>query len=258
MSTPDNTFQELHAAHYDLIYADKPYAEEADFVAGLLGTRVGKLLDLACGTGRHAVEFARMGFEVTGVDYNEMLLEHAKANAEKAGVELAVRAGDMRKLDLGERFDCVTCLFDSIGYPATNDGIVAALTRAREHLGPGGSLAVEFLHAPAMVLGADPVRVRRWPTEGGGELHRTSETELDIAAGVMEVAYELTELKPDGTYLRGSETQRNRYFGAEEMRALMSLAGLSVKKLVVAYAPEDSEIDEDAWHILALAEAAKG
>ena len=248
-----NTFQGLHAAHYDLVYADKPYAEEAQFVADLLGRTEGSLLDLACGTGRHALEFAGMGYEVTGVDYSEDLLELARRSAEEAGASIEFVAGDMRELDLGRTFDSVTCLFDSIGYPCTDEGIVAALTSARNHLEPEGTLAVEFLHEAAMVRHYSPVRVRRWPTADGGELLRISETELDTERGVMSVSYELIELAPEGGgYTRAAETQENRYFEVEEMRSLMSQAGLEVERFVPAYSSSDS-IDDETFHVIAVA-----
>src|SRR5215207_65025 len=165
-----NTFQGLHARHYDLIYADKPYAEEARFVHDLLGGRAGRLLDVACGSGRHAREFAALGWEVVGVDYSADLLAHAAAN----GIE--VHEQDMRHLDVpGKPFDAVTCLFDSIGYPQDNDGVVAALHGMRRHLAPSGRAAVEFLHAPALLSGADPVRVRRFDLSDGGTVLRISE-----------------------------------------------------------------------------------
>jgi ubiquinone/menaquinone biosynthesis C-methylase UbiE len=247
-----NTFQGLHAAHYDLIYAEKRYDDEARFVADLLPSD-GSLLDIACGTGRHALEFAGMGYEVTGVDYNESLLERARESASSAGREIEFVAADMRELELGRTFDAVTCLFDSIGYPATNDGVVAALASAARHLTPEGTFAVEFLHAPAMLAGASPVRVRRWELPGGGRLLRVSETRLDVARGLMTVAYELLELEPGGAgYRSASEEQTNRFFSLEEMRALMSTAGLEVRRFLPAY--EDGEaIDESTFHVIAVA-----
>src|SRR5439155_9865731 len=126
----------------------------------------GRLLDLASGTGRHAATFGELGWEVTGVDYSADLLAHAPRNAPAARfVE-----GDMRELDLGEHYEAVTCLFDSIGYPLTNDGVLAALRCARRHLAPRGVLAVDFLHAPAMVRGFSPLRASRWTTPDGGTL----------------------------------------------------------------------------------------
>jgi SAM-dependent methyltransferase len=241
-----NTYRALHAAHYDLIYAGKPYAEEARFVAGRLPAR-GRLLDLACGTGRHAAEFAKLGWEVTGVDYSPDLLERARANAPEARFIEA----DMRELDLGEAFDAVTCLFDSIGYPLTDDGVISALSAARRHLAPHGVLAVEYLHAPAMLSSADPLKVRRWQADEG-RLIRVSETRLDAAACVMHVDYELIELRGDGTFDEAGETQSNRFFTASEFRALLGEAGLAETATVAAYA-DDPAIGAETFHLLTTA-----
>jgi SAM-dependent methyltransferase len=241
-----NSFQGLHARHYDLIYADKPYAGEARFVHDLLGGAPGRLLDVACGSGRHAREFAALGWQVTGVDYSPDLLERAR----EAGID--VHEQDMRALEVpGAPFDAVTCLFDSIGYPQDNDGVVAALAGMRRH---GGRVAVEFLHAPALLTHADPVRVRRWELPGGGELLRVSETEIDAPAMTMHVSYDVVELRADGGYARERERQSNRFFAVEEMRALMALAGLRVDRFVPAY--EAGEVGPGTFHVIAVAQAA--
>jgi SAM-dependent methyltransferase len=252
-----NSFTGLHAGYYDLVYADKPYAEEARFVAhcleGVLGRQPRTLLDLACGTGRHAVEFAAMGIEVTGVDINEDLLSHARDRAP----HIEFIAQDMCELDLGDsRYEAVTCLFDSIGYPQRNERVIAALEGARRQLADEGVLAVEFLHAPAMLLHSSPLRVRRWDTGAGGELLRVSETRLDVARQLMDVEYELVDLRPDGSYERWRERQSNRFFSVQEMSALMGSAGLIVEEFVAAY-QDAGEIDADTFHVLALARPAE-
>ena len=258
-----NTYQDLHAAYYDLVYATKPYAKEAGFVAGHL-ERLGAgpsgpapaLLDLACGTGRHAVAFAALGYAVTGVDWSEDLLGCARRSAAAGGIDALFVRQDMRALDLdGPPFNAITCLFDAIGYPLSNAGIVATLVAARQHLAPAGALAVEFLHAPAMLRHASPVSVRRFATPEGGELVRISESRLDHAAQAMRVSYELIDLKPGGVgYVRSREVQENRFFSVEEMRALMATAGLEVESFVPAYSASEA-IDDHTWHVLALAGA---
>jgi SAM-dependent methyltransferase len=251
-----NSFTGLHAKLYDTIYADKPYAAEARFVVErleqALGRRPRTLLDVACGTGRHAAEFAAMGIEVTGVDINDELLAHARERV--PAVDFV--AQDMTELDLGDaRFDAVTCLFDSIGYPQRDELVIAALDGARRHLDAAGAFAFEFLHAPAMLAHAAPVRVRRWELPDGSELLRVSETELDAARQLMEVSYDLLELRPDGSYSRWNEQQSNRFFTLDEMTALTAAAGLVVDAAMPAY-EERAQIDTDTFHVLAVARAA--
>ncbi len=147
-----------------------------------------------------------MGWHVTGVDYNPELLERARESAATRGLEVAFLEQDMRELDVeGRPFDVVTCLFDSIGYGLEDEAIVKALRGMAKHLTPKGVLAVEFLHAAAVVRHHSPVKVRRFPTPGGGLILRISETELDRPNQLIHVSYELIELKQDGGGLRACD-----------------------------------------------------
>jgi SAM-dependent methyltransferase len=247
-----NTYTGLHARRYDVVYADKPYAKEARFVDRLLADAAlarGRLLDVACGTGRHAAEFSALGWEVTGVDISDELLEHARLNAPAA----RFLREDMRELDVpGEPFDAITCLFDSIGYALDDEGVLDALARFRAHLAPGGALAIEFLNAPALLRDASPLRVRRFDISDGDELLRLSRTTIDDERSVMDVEFELLELRGDGTYERWVETQTNRFFGVLEMNALLERAGLRAERFVPAY-EDDAEIDDSTFHVIAVA-----
>ena len=67
-------FNEAYASAYDAMYADKSNAAECDAVVSLFRKcgdgKISRLLDLGCGTGRHAIELAGRGFDVTGVDFS--------------------------------------------------------------------------------------------------------------------------------------------------------------------------------------------
>lgn len=247
-----NTYEGLHARHYDLVYGEKPYADEARFVDALLrgaGVAGGRLLDVACGSGRHAAELGSLGWEVAGVDYSEALLECARRNAPRA----RFLRQDMRELDVpGGRFDAITCLFDSIGYAVEEDGVPATLAGMRAHAAPGCAVAIEFLHAPALLRHASPLRVRRFDLPDGGDLLRIARTGLDVSRQVMEVEYELIELRRDGTYERWTETQANRFFSLPEMSALLDAAGLRTERFVRAYSG-NSRIDDETFHVIAVA-----
>lgn len=257
-----NSYRGLHATHYDLIYADKPYGREASFIAERVGrmrgtTEPGRLLDVACGTGRHALELAAIGWHVTGVDYNPELLARASANAAERGLEVRFVEQDMRELDVdGRPFDVVTCLFDSIGYGLEAAAILASLRGMAKHLAPNGILAVEFLHAAAFERHHSPVKVRRFRTRGGDLILRISETALDRPNRLLHVSFELIELKHDGTgYERATERQSNRFFSPEEMGALLTRGGLDVQAIVPAY-NEEGPISDETWHLIAFARPA--
>ena len=175
------------------------------------------------------------------------------SNARERSPDIEFVQQDMTTLDLGDaRFETITCLFDSIGYPQRNEPVIATLDAARRHLTADGVLAVEFLHAPAMIMHSAPLRVRRWETADGGELLRISETQLDLATQVMHVDYELVELRADGTFEHSRERQSNRFFSLPEMGALMAAGGLELQAAVPAY-QDTAEIGEDTFHVLALA-----
>ena len=248
-----NSYQGLHAEHYDVVYADKPYEAEARFVHDRLtaaGARPGTLLDVACGTGRHALHLRDLGWDVAGVDVNEALVAGAR---ERAGDAASFHVGDMRELDVpGRPFDAVTCLFDAVGYVLTNQGVRAALGSMATHVAEGGLVAVEFLHAPAMLRGARELGVRQWPLDGGGELLRISRTRLDEVQGTMHVAYDVVELGAGGSFRRSQEEQSNRFFSVPEMAALLEGAGLSPVEFVAAYAP-DPAVTAETFHVMAVA-----
>jgi SAM-dependent methyltransferase len=245
-----NSYTGLHARVYDEIYADKPYVDEARFVHELVDSPGGKLLDVACGTGRHAIAFADLGYDVTASDINEDLLAVGRA---AAGDRVQFVQGDMCDLDIdGRPFDVVTCLFDSIGYPQDDDRIVSALRSLGRHAVPGGRIVCEFLHAPAIVRGAEQLRVRQLVLRDGRTLLRTSETTIDVERMLMHVRYELWAVDDDGRGEHAEEEQTNRVLSAPEMRRLAAAAGLEVREIVPAYS--DGPIDADTFHLLLVAE----
>src|SRR5207248_11448120 len=97
-----------------------------------------RILDLPCGQGRHAIELARRGYDVTGVDLSPYLLGVAKARSEAAGLKVRWLDGDMRRPLAGERFDLVLNLFTSFGYFVAADDDRLVVQAAAAMLEPGG------------------------------------------------------------------------------------------------------------------------
>ena len=84
---------------YGHLLTDESSEAEAEFVIRALALKPGdRVLDLCCGTGRHAVPLARAGLEVTGLDMSEEYLELARSAAREAGVKVRFVQGDMREI----------------------------------------------------------------------------------------------------------------------------------------------------------------
>jgi SAM-dependent methyltransferase len=110
-----------------------------------------RVLDLACGTGRHSRELRRRGFEVVGVDISPELLEMAEQEASEAGLEIEFRQADLRELDCREEFDLVLSLNDgAVGYFETDEENLRTFQVISQALRSGGGHLIQLpnvLHA---------------------------------------------------------------------------------------------------------------
>jgi len=145
------------ARWYDAFYAHVDYQAEAQEVTAIihaLKPDAGSLLDVACGTGRHLAWF-RLQFECAGTDVEPEMLAIARETLPGVPLEKA----DMVELDLGRKFDAVTCLFSSIGYTARPERLDRAVRMMAGHLHPGGVLVVEPWITPEAWIGNGTVTV---------------------------------------------------------------------------------------------------
>ncbi|MGX7195337.1 class I SAM-dependent DNA methyltransferase [Enterococcus olivae] len=106
---------ETFAFVYDEVMDTSLYQRWLDFSLRHLGERR-EVLELACGTGALAVEFAKVGFDVTALDLSEEMLMIASGRAQEAEVDVQFVAGDMLDLTEVGSYQAVTCFSDSICY----------------------------------------------------------------------------------------------------------------------------------------------
>jgi SAM-dependent methyltransferase len=137
---------EFYAQTYDASVPDWP--GEIDFYRALaapLRASGGKLLEVACGTGRVAIRLARDGIAVVGLDVSAAMIEVA---AEKSADLRSARwiVADMRTFELSERFDLAIIPGHSFQHLNNPGDQVACLECIKRHLNPGGSLVVHLDH----------------------------------------------------------------------------------------------------------------
>ncbi|MEQ8624089.1 MAG: class I SAM-dependent methyltransferase [Vicingaceae bacterium] len=143
-----NWFEEwFDSEHYHLLYEHRDYKEAELFITNLFKhlklDSSSKVLDLACGKGRHALQVHQIGYEVIGVDLSEESIQHAK-KYETTG--LSFRRLDMRKLGMNHEVDVVLNLFTSFGYFQKEGDNRKVLESVSEALKPEGLMVLDYLN----------------------------------------------------------------------------------------------------------------
>lgn len=120
--------------------------EEARSIAKLLRLRRGaRVLDLCCGIGRHSIEMARRGFQVTGVDRTERYLRRARRAAKKQEVSVEFVKSDMRDFCRPDSFHAILSMFTSFGYFRDKNDDRKVARNMYTSLRKGGKLILELM-----------------------------------------------------------------------------------------------------------------
>jgi SAM-dependent methyltransferase len=137
--------------NYRTVYEHRD-EQEAGSLIDLIERTIGhdarrRVLDLACGSGRHALAVARRGYsDVTGIDLSPTLLAEARHAAEFEGLPVRFLERDMRDIP-EERFDLALNLFTSFGYFENDDDNAAVIESVAQHLSPGGCFVIDFFNS---------------------------------------------------------------------------------------------------------------
>lgn len=148
MSKESEWFDEwFDSPYYHILYKHRDYEEAKEFLDTLISffkiKPNHKVLDLACGKGRHSIYLNKKGFDVVGVDLSEQNIEHARQFENE---RLKFDIHDMREVYALEEFDFVLNMFTSFGYFDSEKENEQAISSAAKCLKPGGSLLIDFLN----------------------------------------------------------------------------------------------------------------
>jgi len=103
-----------------------------------------KILDLACGHGRHSIELAKRGYKVTGIDFSKHFIDVAKKDAKERDAEVNFICDDMRNLSFVNKFDFVINMFTSFGYFDDENDNELVLRKISRALKPNGKFLIEI------------------------------------------------------------------------------------------------------------------
>ncbi|BAZ22583.1 putative methyltransferase [Kalymmatonema gypsitolerans NIES-4073] len=222
-----------YARYYNLLYRDKNYTGEAQFVHQLLQSHAPhtkSILDLGCGTGTHALLLAKEGYKVNGVDLSADMLHQASDRLSQLPTELASRLefsqGDIRTVRLDKQFDAVIALFHVISYQTTNEDLQAAFATVKAHLKPGGIFIFDVWYGPAVLSDRPTIRVKRLEDEEIS-VTRVAEPVMHPNDNLVDVNYQVfIRDKNSGAVEELQETHRMRYLFQPEIELFVADSNL--------------------------------
>jgi SAM-dependent methyltransferase len=221
---------------YDLLYEDKDYVAEAEFINRTLldaGNPPGQILELGSGTGQHARLLAEKGYTIEGVDCSAGMVENALKlrNSQKRELQdrLNFHKGNVCDFQLGRKVDAIVSLFHVVSYQSTNAEVLAMFNNARAHLNEGGLFLFDTWYGPAVLTEPPAVRVKR-VGDDLLDVKRLCEPALDVNLCRVEVYYTyLVREKPGNTVNEYQETHVMRYFFRPELEQFLEASGFRLK-----------------------------
>jgi len=239
-----------YSKYYNLLYQDKNYLQEVDYVDSLIKTfypQTKKILDLGCGTGRHAKLMAGKNYSVHGVDLSQQMLDIA--NTSKTP-NVSFSQGDIRNFELREKFDTITALFHVMSYQTSNESVVSSFKTVHKHLADSGVFIFDFWYGPAVMLDLPGLRVKEMEDDNL-KVIRVSKPILDFDKCVVEVNFEVNVFdKKNHTLQTIHEKHPMRYFFQNELIFFANSCGFEVLDF---YAWLTTSVpDKNSWYVTVI------
>ena len=205
---------------------------ECDFIEACLKTHgppeAKRLLDIGCGAGRHLLEMARRGSEMTGVDLSPEMIDFVQEAAREEQISVTAAVGDLRHLSVAGTFDVAYCFMDTFRFLLTNEEIVSHLRAVVGVLAPGGVYLTDFWVPNRWdQIGSE---IHQWEQTNNGTTVRVFYLQHPESADPITQTFEdelVFEVVEDGQTqtIRGGRT-RTRLLLPQEFHALVQASGV--------------------------------
>ena len=235
----------IYSRYYDLVYKDKDYPSEVEYIQSLLtrfGKSKGNLLEFGSGTGKHARFLAEKGHMVHGIELSADMV----AKSETAP-GFTCQQGDITSINLGCHYDAVLSLFHVLSYLTRNDQLQAVFSNAAVHLNTGGLFIFDFWYSPAVYAKKPSIRVKRMSNEQV-EITRIAEPVIYLNENRVDVNYTIFERnKTSGHFQTMHEQHPMRHLSLPEIDLFSATAGF--KRLVAEEFLTGHSPSEETWGV---------
>jgi SAM-dependent methyltransferase len=244
-------FGNIYSQYYDLLYQDKDYIGEVDYVDNLIvkfnkkGSK--KMLDMGCGTGKHAELFCDKGYLVHGIDLSQGMLDIAEKRRQGRESSLSFSLSDISDLSLGKKFDTVVSLFHVMNYQNTNEDLITAFQVAKKHLVKGGVFMFDFWYGPAVLTDPPVTRIKKLKSQAL-KVTRLAEPTMLAQKNIVNVNYDIFLETKNGNMIRKQEAHSIRYFFDTELEIICDIVGFSIEAKYQWM--NDKKPDFDSWNVV--------
>jgi SAM-dependent methyltransferase len=224
-----NNFTNLYSQYYNLLYKDKDYSNEFQYVLSIINSlppppHGNSLLDIGCGTGKHLKFFQDSGYAVAGVDSSFEMLNEARQYLGPDADLLCAKASEFK---INKRFNIITSLFHVMSYQTETSEFEKVLINVSSHLVSGGLFLFDFWYGPAVLSDPPVIRIKRLE-DTKIKITRLAEPVMHYNENVVDINFELfIEQKAMNSFVKLNEVHKMKYFFLPELKYFSKKAGLS-------------------------------
>jgi len=256
----DDAFSGRYSGIYDLFHEAKPYASEVDFVLGRClehsSLRPETVVDLACGTGKHLLEFANRGITVHGNDISAGMLAETQRRLDAAKTKsFSLSKSPMQSLTVKspapEQFDLATAFYTAMGYLVAPQDLDALMRNLQNLLKPGGFFFADLWNGHKMTTQFSPHREKTAENEFIQVLRR-SDVSSEAKQNALRVKFSFDLLtKKTGVRETFNEEHCVRYHTVPEVENILLAHGFSL----LEHGPyfDEATTTETSWNFYVLA-----
>ena len=224
---------EKYAKYYDLLYQDKDYKAESNYISSLIKKHhpeTKKILEFGSGSGIHGRLLGDLGYQVYGIERSQQMIDlgNQKAKLVETASNFSCLLGDCTETFIGNDFDAVISLFHVISYQTTDESITAMLNNASKQLKSGGIFIFDYWYSPAVWNYRPTLRVKKVENS---ELKITRIAEPDCCEDKNRVDVNYLTFIEDlssGKISKIEETHEMRAFVMDEITQFSNSAGFDV------------------------------
>lgn len=218
----------LYSQYYDLLYKDKNYQAEVDYLDDLIkqyGSESKKIIELGSGTGKHANLLSARGYQILGLERSLEMVDIA--NRSKA-INVDFKVADITDFEIDEFFDIALSLFHVISYLTNNQSLIDTFKNVHRHLNSGGLFIFDVWHSAAVHFQIPEKRTKILQDQNI-EVTRNANPVIHHELNIVEVNYDITVKDlSDGSTHFFQEQHPMRHFSRPEIKLLAYATGFEL------------------------------